>query len=177
MIYSESYWSDIKKVICNIPNVERLYLKKILITGATGMLGSSVAEILFYLNREFDANIDIYLAGRSEEKMNQRFYLFRKEYTFIKYDATEIPSINIIPDYIIHGASNANPAIYTKQPVETMLGNFIGLNALLHIAVETKCKRVLYISSSEVYGNKTNNEPYIEKIGRASCRERVSHQV
>lgn len=162
MIYSESYWSDIKKVICNIPNVERLYLKKILITGATGMLGSSVAEILFYLNREFDANIDIYLAGRSEEKMNQRFYLFRKEYTFIKYDATEIPSINIIPDYIIHGASNANPAIYTKQPVETMLSNFIGLNALLHIAVETKCKRVLYISSSEVYGNKTNNEPYIE---------------
>ncbi|MCI8950791.1 MAG: NAD-dependent epimerase/dehydratase family protein [Lachnospiraceae bacterium] len=162
MIYTESYWLDIKTVIKNIPNIEELYLKKILITGASGMIGSAVAELLFYLNRECDAGIDIFLAGRSEEKMSRRFYLFSGEYTFIKYDAIEAPSIHIVPDYIIHGAGNANPSVYTKQPVETMLGNFIGLNALLHMAAEKKCKRVLYISSSEVYGNKTINEPYIE---------------
>ena len=31
-------------------------------------------------------------------------------------------------DYIIHGASNANPILYSKEPVETLIGNIIGTN-------------------------------------------------
>lgn len=162
MIYTKLYWADVQEVIRNIPNIKKLNGKSVLITGAAGMICSSVAEILFYLNREFKANINIYLAGRNQTRMSQRFKCFNEEYIFVEYDAISMNPICIEPDYIIHGASNANPAIYTKQPVETMLGNFIGLNVLLKAATEKNIKRILYISSSEVYGKKKDNRPYVE---------------
>lgn len=46
--------------------------------------------------------------------------------------------------------------------METMLSNLIGLNCLMEMAVKNHTKRVLYISSSEVYGQKTDRHPYSE---------------
>ncbi|MCI9191615.1 MAG: NAD-dependent epimerase/dehydratase family protein [Lachnospiraceae bacterium] len=164
MKYSERYWEDVDRVIGCIPNIKKLYDSSILITGATGMICSCVAEVLFRLNTR-KAGINLYLAGRSRERMAKRFYVFQedKDYVFVEYDATKDMQIDVNPDYIIHGAGNANPVIYTKQPVETMLGNIVGLNSLLRLAVAKETKRVLYISSSEVYGNKSENCPYEER--------------
>ena len=50
--------------------------KTLMITGGTGMICSAVAEILFCLNHERNANIDILLAGRSRNRMMERFYCF-----------------------------------------------------------------------------------------------------
>ena len=47
---------------------------------------------------------------------------------------TQFNSICFQADYIIHGACNANPAKYVKEPVETMLANFMGLDCLLKSA-------------------------------------------
>ena len=151
-----------QKSVCEcIPQIEKLNHKKVLITGATGMVCSSVVEILEYLNKEFHAEIEIILAGRSEERLKQRFpETF--EYKFVTYDATKNTHLNIDVDFIVHGASNANPAIYAKEPVETVLGNIIGINTLLELAKEKKA-RLLYVSSSEVYGNKHDNCPYCEE--------------
>ncbi len=162
--YSDAYWGDVERVLLHIPNKEKLFGRAVLITGATGMICSSVAEVLFYLNLKHKANIKIMLAGRNEKKMQKRFSGFREgnDYFFIRYDATENAVMDIDADYMIHGASNASPVIYTEQPVETMLANIVGLNNVLRSAVRGRSKRVLYISSSEVYGNKENNEPYRE---------------
>lgn len=164
MKYSERYWEDVDKVIEYIPNIEKLFGSSVLITGATGMVCSCVAEVLLRLNMN-NARIKLYLAGRSKKNMVERFYMFQedRDYYFVGYDATKDMHINVKPDYIIHGAGNANPAIYTKQPVETMLSNIVGLNSLLRSAVEKGVKRILYISSSEVYGNKDANKPYGEQ--------------
>jgi nucleoside-diphosphate-sugar epimerase len=163
MKYTDEYWTDVDKVIRGIPNVECLNGKSVLITGATGMICSSVAEVLFRLN-ELGLAVKIYLAGRNKERVENRFagFVEGKDYFFVEYDATESKLINASPDLIIHGASNANPKIYSKQPVETMLGNLIGLNSLFELAVKANSKRLLYISSSEVYGNKSDNRPYKE---------------
>ena len=163
--YTHEYWNDIKRVLAHIPDKEKLYQKTVLITGATGMICSSVADVLFYINRISDAGIKIILAGRSEERMRNRFSAFteNKDYFFVGYDATCGMELNIETDFIIHGAGNSGPAFYTKQPVETMLANILGLNDLLKLASETKTKRLLYISSSEVYGNKEGNRPYQEE--------------
>ena len=48
------------------------------------------------------------------------------------------------------------------EPVETMLANIMGLNELLAAADKTQLKRILYISSSEVYGVNKSFEPYKE---------------
>lgn len=153
--YSNAYWADVDTAIGCIPGISSLFHTSILITGATGMICSSIVELLIRLNQKHSAEIRIFLAGRSQERMRQRFYNLTegKDYTFIPYDATKRQSLDVHTDYIIHGASNANPAIYTKEPVETMLANIIGLTNLLDAAVNAKSKRVLYISSSEVYGN------------------------
>lgn len=163
MKYTDEYWVDVDKVIRCIPNIESLNKKSILITGATGMICSSVAEVLFRLN-EFGLGVKIYLAGRNQPKVETRFTEFveGKDYFFVEYNATESKLINESPDFIIHGASNSHPQMYSKQPVETMLGNLIGLNSLFKMAHKTNSKRLLYISSSEVYGNKSDNTPFKE---------------
>lgn len=164
MIYSQSYWNDVKKVILCIPNLEKLYNKTILIAGATGMICSSVAEIIFYLNKEIDSNIKMYFAARSKERIVKRFpnYIEGQDYFYINFDAVIPSEINLITDYIIYGASNADPAGYIKEPVETILSNIIGVNSLLQLASNNNACRFLFISSSEVYGNKAGNNPYKE---------------
>lgn len=62
-------------------------------------------------------------------------------------------------NYIIHGASNASPNKIVNEPVETMLSNFLGMKYLLDYAREKAAKRVLHISSSEVYGRKEHDRP------------------
>jgi nucleoside-diphosphate-sugar epimerase len=49
-----------------------------------------------------------------------------------------------------------------KEPVETMMSNFLGMKYLLDYAKEQGTERILYISSSEVYGEKEGSEPYKE---------------
>lgn len=164
VIYSKQYWKDIESVIENIPNLKKIEGKSVLVTGATGMICSAVVEILLYLQKK-GLHISLYLAGRNEERMRVRFEKFVEgvDYIFVQYDATEEIKFNIEPDYIIHGASNANPTIYSQKPVETMLGNIVGIKNLLQLAEKKENSRILYISSSEVYGNLDIKRSYKEE--------------
>ena len=162
--YCEAYWHDIMRALDCVPNLEQLRDKTICITGATGMICSSVVDLLMAWNRKRDGNVTLLLAGRSPERMAKRFSEAQEgvDYHFLPFDATTGLAPSFQADYILHGASNANPAIYTKQPVETMLANIIGLNALLAHTAQSGCRRLLYISSSEVYGRKQDPNPYHE---------------
>ncbi len=159
MKYSTAYWADVEKVSAAIPQVEKLFGRTILLTGATGLIGSAVAEILFSLNRKRAAGIEILLAGRSEKRTAERFSF--GGYRFIPYDALEGQVTLDKADYIIQAASPAGPASYAAMPVETMMANILGLKTWLDWA-KGKKTRVLYISSSEVYGKKSGNSPYKE---------------
>ena len=166
MKYTEQYWNDVRKSINSIPEVQSLFGKNILVTGANGMICSSVIDILLLLNKEYHAGITILAAGRSEARMTTRFPGLGEDdgFRFVYYDATSQDGVDLDNqvDYIIHGASNANPAIYMKEPVDTILANIIGLNAMLNTAKTKGSKRILYISSSEVYGQNSSMEPYKE---------------
>lgn len=165
MKYTNEYWNDVAKVVPNIPNCADLFGKSILITGANGLICSGIVDVIYYLNHFENAKIKLVLAGRNETKMIKRFAHMKngEDYEFCFYDATKTTDLDVNVDYIIHGASNANPAAYVAEPVETMEANFIGLNNLLKLAVKAKSKRVLYMSSSEVYGQKDSMEPYFEE--------------
>lgn len=165
MIYNSLYNQNLDETLNNIPNINFLKNKGILITGATGLIGSAITDTLIYANIVKDLNIHIYAAGRSKERVRQRFERFfdKEFFEFVKYDATRDLEFDFNVDYIIHGASNAHPIAYSKQPVETMIGNFCGLNNLLKYAKTRGVYRTLYISSSEVYGLKLGNELYEEE--------------
>lgn len=160
---SVTYKNDIKISLTRYQNLEKLSGKSVLITGAGGLICSAVIDLLMQMNIEKNAGIRVFAAARNEKKLEKRFpaYLSHPMFSIIKYDALKPFSSEDKYDYIIHGASNANPAAYVKEPVETMLANFTGMNYILEQAKKDG-SRVLYISSSEVYGNKTDTAPYME---------------
>lgn len=164
MRYTKLYMDDISKAAAAVPDISRLFGKSILITGASGMICSAAADILFWLNKNRNAGITVYLAGRSRERIAERFAELEegRDYIFVEYDATKYCDMDVCPDLLIHGASNANPAVYAAQPVETMLANIIGLDVMLRLAAKKPGSRLLYISSSEVYGSKDSSEAFKE---------------
>lgn len=165
-IYDCRQWvEDIDAVMSVVPDLSELAGKNVLITGATGLIGSAVVDILIRYNETHEMPITIMAAGRSAEKMRTRFgrYCDRSYFRFIQYDATtDCNNLPRVCDYIIYGAGNATPDKMLREPVETMSGNFVGMLKLLQYARVCGTKRVLYISSSEVYGRKEDNDPYRE---------------
>ncbi len=166
MIYDNKQWlTDIDKVSTVVPELGTMAGKSILITGAAGLICSSVVDIIFRYNDTHEVPIQIYAAGRWIEEMEVRFHaqVNRCDFHFVPYDASKMNNNLSCPaDYIIHGASNAHPALVMKEPVETMISNFLGMKYLLDYAKKHDTRRILYISSSEVYGQKDGSEPFKE---------------
>lgn len=155
ILHSELYQKDIKNCLSSVIEIDKLKNRKILITGATGLVCSSIIDILI----STDLNVTVYAAGRHETKVTERF---GKKVVFVTYDATKPISFDMDVDYIIHGASNASPNLYINEPVETMLANINGMQNLLEYARKKNVKKVIYVSSSEVYGIKESIEPFKE---------------
>ncbi len=154
--YNEAYWNDVDRVLACVPNLTEIKGRPILITGGTGMICSSLVDLLLRYNQKSGAGIRILLAGRSRERIRARFLGFTegKDFSFEPYDATAQDALNISAEYIIHGASNADPSALASEPVETIRANVTGLARLLDAARAEKSRRLLYISSSEVYGTR-----------------------
>ena len=165
-LYNNELWiSDVDAIIDSLPELSELKNKSVMITGATGLICSSVVDILMRYNDRFDAGITVLAAGRDNNKMETRFgsQTERNDFKFVYYDASKIDNnLNLPCDYIIHGASNAFPEMIMREPVETMLSNFLGMKCLLDYAKRYGVKRLLYVSSSEVYGRKDGDLPYKE---------------
>lgn len=157
--YTDRYLEDLCKIRSSVPDPQRLMGKSILITGAGGMICSAMTDFLL------DLGMEVYAAGRSVQRLQSRFSHWQDcpRLHFVQYDALEPLEGDIAYDYILHGASNASPKAYGAQPVETMLANLTGMQEVLRYAKDHGTKRVLYVSSSEVYGKKEGKDPYHEQ--------------
>ena len=166
-IYESALWlNDLDEVISSCPIISELEGKSVLITGVAGLICSAFTDLLIRYNETHEKKIIIIAAGRHREVIKRRFGdYFEKDYFFyVPFDASSPDNQISLPcDYIIHGASNASPELIIKEPVETMMSNVLGMKCLLDHARDCEAKRVLYISSSEVYGKKENDQPYSEQ--------------
>lgn len=164
MIYNEKYLQDLSKTFKNNQDILKLNNKSIFITGATGLIGSTIADYLIYLNKHQKMNISIYLGARDYNKLINRFSIYKEgvDYYYIEYDSLIKFSCTVKFNYIIHCAGNGDPSNIINQPVETILGNIKGLSDLLFYAKEKSVNRVLFVSSSEVYGINNINIAHVE---------------
>lgn len=164
LLYTENYVSDLREIQKVIHCLDKLKNKTVMVTGAGGLICSAIVDFLLELNRDQNYQINVYVAGRNLEKIKKRFKERSKDsgFHYLMYDALKEINTNRYFDYVIHGASNANPGVYLIEPVETMLANFNGINNILNYAKDGKAKKIVYISSSEVYGNKNDGKPYCE---------------
>lgn len=145
------YRQDSLQVLQNKLPLEKLSGCNILITGATGLIGGCLVEVLM-LNPKRDYHV--YACGRNEQRAMERFREFANDGTFhfIKHDIIRPLTSDVVFDYIIHAASDANPRMYVQQPVEVMKGNISGVSNLIEYGLKHGMKRFLYVSSGEVYG-------------------------
>ena len=83
---------------------------RILITGATGLIGGCLVDILMH------CQCQVYALGRNEARARQRFadYWQHERFHFVKGDVTELLPVDIPFDYIIHAASNASPNFFKE---------------------------------------------------------------
>ena len=171
-IYDNKLWlSDLDEIIdAFLPEFNELAGKSIMITGCNGLICSAIVDLIIRWNEVHESHytynhdkiITILSAGRDKTKIERRFFPYSSKswFNFTHYDAlsTTLITCNHYCDYIIHGASNASPNKITQEPVETMISNIVGTKNILDYARSQNIKRVLYISSSEVYGLRETND-------------------
>ena len=157
LLNSNIYRNDIKRALEKY-DFSAFDGKSILVTGAAGLICSSLIDVLLVLQETTGIKIKIWGAGRDLNKIEKRF---DDKIMPIIYDAILPLKIAEDVDFIIHGAGSASPELYTNKPVETMLSNINGVNNLLNYCIGKKT-RMVYISSSEVYGQKDREDPFIE---------------
>lgn len=128
--------------------------KKILIVGATGLIGSYLIDLLMYINKIQNKNIGIVAVARSEVSVKERFeeYLCNRNFRYIIADINNGFNYKERVDYLLHLASNTHPLAYAEKPIETLMTNIKGTYNLLNYAKDFLGKRFLFLSSVEIYG-------------------------
>jgi nucleoside-diphosphate-sugar epimerase len=148
------YKEDINAVASGASEWDKLKDKSILITGATGLIGTFLIDLLMYRNDIYHDSIMIYAVGRNKEKALTRFkeYFNSRFFVFLQQDIQSPLCLNASVDYIIHGASNAHPIAYSTEPINTVLTCILGTKSILDFASIHHIKRTLFLSTSEIYG-------------------------
>ena len=123
-------------------------MKKVLISGAAGFIGSNLCERLIDENY-FVYGLDNFLTGSIDNLSNIKN---SKNFELIERDVTEFIDLNDYVDFVFHLASPASPIDYLKYPIKTLKANAMGGYNLLGLAKKNKAKFLL-ASTSEVYGD------------------------
>ena len=131
--------------------------KRVLVTGATGLIGSFIVDAMLRLN-ERGGDVEILAAGRNEAKLRARFGTAAEtpRFRFVPYSAEKPLDLDAAPDYIVHGACSAHPMAYAQDPTGVMKANLMGTLNLLELLRANGHGRLVFLSSGEVYGENPN---------------------
>ena len=142
--------------------------RTVLVTGATGLIGSQTVSALLYADRKLDLGLKVLALVRSEEKARQKFAAQMEQCPALRLvvgTVEQMPAIDGPVDYIVHGASPTASAYFVQHPVDTIRTATAGTSNLLELAREKKSAGFVYLSSMEVYGTPADDTPLPESAG------------
>ncbi|MDO4485181.1 MAG: NAD-dependent epimerase/dehydratase family protein [Bacillota bacterium] len=146
---------DIDNIIKAELTWEKFQGTNVLITGASGMIGSYIMNTLIALKKKKQMDINIYVLVRNPAKLDEEV----KDYVKVIQQSVVDPiNTDIEFDFVIHTASPASPLIMKNDPVGTVAANTIGTYNTLNVAQKGSGKGYLYISSREIYGQPYENQ-------------------
>ena len=168
LLDNEQYVSDVRTISkLDIP-WDDLQGATIVISGASGLIGSFLIDVLLLGRPEL--NVHIVALVRNEKRAKERFAPYLKNGSIeiisadINADISDIVKGDV--DYVIHAASNTHPRAYATEPILTLLTNVVGTEHMLRFGMEHNMKRFLFISSVEIYGE---NRGDVEKFAEDYC--------
>ena len=140
---------DIDHIIRENLHWEQFKNTSVLITGASGMLGSYMIHVLLALNEQRDYHIRITALVRHPDKLSPSV---RDKVNVLCQSVTTPIHTDQTFDYVIHTASPASPLIMRDDPVGTVAANTLGTYYTLDAARAGNARGYLFISSREIYG-------------------------
>lgn len=148
------YKEDLKSVLLSNIEFEKLRGRNVLVTGASGMIGSFLVDVLMLCNELFFYDINVFAMGRNEGSLKKRFLTHSMNPLFyvVLQDVNSPLTCNYDFDYIVHAASNAHPQVFSDDPIGTIMANVWGVYNIMEYARLRRVERFLFISSGEVYG-------------------------
>lgn len=157
------YREDLKNIVQYINPKKNI---NILVTGASGLIGSQIIDTLLYYNQiNMKQTFQIYAMARNKERLCERFEgmsIYTELHLLVGDICNPLPD-DLQFDIIIHAASNADPGTYSQYPVETIKTNVMGTIQVLEYAKKHLNTRVLFTSTMEVYGEIPDKDVFEEQ--------------
>ena len=156
--------------------------RKWLVTGAAGFIGSHLAEKLLQLNQKV-VGLDNFSTGTRanlEDLQGSLNAKQRRQFRFIEGDITSAADCKRScsgVDYVLHQAALGSVPRSFADPLSTHMANTTGFLQILLAAQKAKVKRVVYASSSSVYGDEKTLPKKEGKTGALLSPYAVSKMV
>ena len=162
---------DLQKFVQDFSFIEEISDKTILITGATGLIGSLLVKSLLKINRTHKTGIKVIGVARDK---NKRFET--DKVNWIIQDIKEPLPANLKANYLFHCAGATSSKFMIQHPVDVLETMFIGTEQVLRFSKDSRVESIVYLSSIESYGSFSsdkeideNESGYINPLNARSC--------
>lgn len=159
---------DYSQILKKFPKLNTFSNKTILITGATGLVGSMLTRFFLYCNEKVDLNVKICALVRNKEKANKIFANYSQDkldYIIADLGKDKI-QIDTDIDFVIHAAAVTSSKLLIESPVDALEIAVNGTEKILKLANDKCVDSMVYLSSMEVYGQPNSAEKTTEdKLG------------
>lgn len=127
--------------------------KSIVVTGATGLIGSQTVQALVLANQMHGLGLTVYALVRNQKKAEMMLKsCMGYGLEIVACDLLKPIQLEGSVDYILHGAGVTTSRDFVEKPVETIMTTLKGTENMLELAKEKQVKSMVYLSSMEAYG-------------------------
>jgi len=173
LLDNDLYREDVERVANSPLNWELFHDSTVVLSGASGMIGSFLVDVLMARNIGNGMNCTVHALARDFVTLSQRFEPYSGHTNLVLMSADvsvdELPFDRV--DYVIHAASNTHPVAYAQDPVGTIMTNVQGTHAMMSLAHRANARRAVFLSTVEIYGeNRGDAEKFVESdMGYIDC--------